>query len=109
MSPVILEQLKIFVSQLFYGRGKLLIKSPIFPAGAVSHKSVQRPSRKSRNASSARESNRPAFTSASNCRSHAAASNSSNQARKTASCSRDSLLTAVSISGTELMLKYAHQ
>ena len=43
------------------------------------HKSRQRPSRKSRIASSARASRRPAATSSSNCLSHATASNSENQ------------------------------
>jgi hypothetical protein len=62
----------------------------------VIHRSVQRPSRKSRRASSTSQSRRPADTSASNCRSHCSASNSANQARKVANSSEESWRTPFS-------------
>jgi hypothetical protein len=72
-------------------------------SGSVSHRSVQRPSRKSRRASSARWSSRPAATSSSNSRSHTSASNSANQARNAAKSAGRSLRIASSISRTVLM------
>jgi hypothetical protein len=103
MLRFLLEQRKILIGEFLNVGGKLLIKPPELRVRAVPHKSVERPSRKSRNASSASVSRRPAAASCSNCRSHASASNSENQARKVERSSRESLLTADSISLTLLM------
>jgi len=83
-------------------RGRLLDQRVILavmadPEPDEFHSSLQRPSRKSRSASSARASSRPARTSASSCRSHASASNAENHLRKAARSPRESLRTAASI------------
>src|SRR5207249_4926561 len=65
---------------LNYGR-QVTVGVPEPWGRAVLHRSVQRPSRQSRSASSARASSRPSVTSRSNWRSQAVASNSANQAR----------------------------
>ncbi len=98
-----LEQFVVFIRKPPDLLGELRMKVPELRVGAVPHNSRQRPSRRSRTASSARASKRPAATSSSNCLSHAAASNSENQSRKDKSSWRESLLTAVSISWTVLM------
>jgi len=91
------EQFVILIVESLNVLGKLCMELPELRVGAVPHKSRQRPSRRSRMASSASASRCPAATSASNCLSHAAASNSENQSRKTESSWRESLLTAASI------------
>jgi hypothetical protein len=98
-----LQEREIRVGELPNLWGKLLVKAPEFWIGAVSHKSVQRPSLRSRRASSPRASRRPAATSASNCRSQASASKSANQLRNAESSCGESRATADSISLTELM------
>jgi len=92
------QQHKIFVGEFLNFARKLFVELPELWIGAMLHKSVQRPLRKSLVASAASASRRPAATSCSNCLSHASASNSANQPRKAASSSVESLLTAVSIS-----------
>ena len=82
MSGIGLEHSVILIRKPLNLLGKLRIELPELRVGTVPHKSRQRPSRKSRMASSARASKCPAATSASNCLSHAAASNSENQSRK---------------------------
>src|SRR5947207_2834421 len=80
------------VRQLLNVGGELPVALPELPVGTMPHRSVQRPSGKSRNASSANPSSRPACTVSSNCRSQVWASSSKNQVRKTESSSRDKLL-----------------
>src|SRR5471032_383460 len=92
------QQREIFIGERLDFAGKLFVELPELWIGAMLHKSVQRPLRRSLTASSASVSRRPAVTSCSNCLSHASASNSANQLRKVASSSVESLLTAVSIS-----------
>jgi len=84
-----LEQRVIFVGELPDRFWKFVIVCPEF---------LSRP--KSRNASSANASRRPALTSSSNCLSQASASNSLNHALKVESSSRESLAMADSISRT---------
>jgi len=100
---ILLEQREIRVCEPLNSWGKLFVKAPVFWIGAVSHRSVQRPSLRSRKASSPRASRRPAATSFSNCRSQASASKSANQLRNAESSARESRVTADSISLTELM------
>src|SRR5947207_16007732 len=85
MPRIGLEQFVVLVRKPLDLFRKLSIELPKLRVGAVPHKSRQRPSRKSWMASSARASKCPAATSASNCLSHAAASNSETQSRKTKS------------------------
>jgi hypothetical protein len=85
-----LQSGKAAVRQFLNVWGKLVVRLPESAVGAVLHRSVQRPSCNSPNASSANLSSRPARTSCSNCRSHASASNSKNQVRKAESSSLDS-------------------
>src|SRR5512137_1542146 len=59
-----LEQRETPVSQLLNVGREPLVKAPEFQVGAVSHRSRQRPSSRSLNASSPRASRRPAATSA---------------------------------------------
>jgi len=103
VSWIAFKQFVILISQLLDLFRQLVVKFPEFLAGPVLHKSVQRPSRLSRNASLASASSRPLLASSSNCLSQASASKSSNQARKAESSTRVSLLTADSISGTVLI------
>lgn len=105
MPGVFLEEFVVRIGKLLYLLGKLLIELPELWARAVSHKSVQRPSRRSRMASSARASRRPAATSSSNCLSHAVASKLRNQSRNAVKSPRESFWTAFSMSTTVLMPK----
>ena len=98
MLRVAFQQREISVGELLNFAWKLFVEFPELWIGAMRHKSVQRPLRKSLMASSASASRRPAATSCSNCLSQASASNSANQLRKVANSSAESLLTAVSIS-----------
>src|SRR5436853_6009492 len=79
VTRVPLEQREIRVCQLLNFGREPLVKVPEFWIGPVPHRSLQRPSSRSRNASSPSASKRPAAASASNCRSQASASNSANQ------------------------------
>src|SRR5438034_6409706 len=103
MPRIALEQFVVGVGQLLNLLGELFIELPKLWIGAMPHKSVQRPSRRSRIASSARASRRPAATSSSNCLSHAAASKVRNQSRKAVKSPRESFWTALSISEMVLM------
>src|ERR1039458_8638028 len=85
---------------------KLAVAIPEPGIGAVPHRSVQRPARRSSRASSASASSRPDATSSSIRRSHASASNSANHARNAASSAAGSLRTASSISFT-LLINYS--
>src|SRR6266566_5312754 len=102
MMWVLFEESKICVRELLNFRRELLVKAPELWIGAVLHRSVQRPSSRSRNASSPTASSRPAAASASNCRSQASASKSANQLLNLANSSREGRATADSISLTEL-------
>ena len=94
------QQLIGLVGQAAYVFRKLAVAVPEPPIGAVPHRSVQRPARRSSSASSARASRRPAATSSSIRRSHASASCSANHARNAANSDAESRRTASSISFT---------
>jgi hypothetical protein len=98
MSRVLSKQRITGVREALNFDGQALVTVPESRSGAVVHRSVQRPSRASRRASSANASNRPSATSRSNCRSQAAESNSANQVRNATSSSSGSLRMASSIS-----------
>jgi len=72
------------IRQLSHFVRKCMVAGPESRAGAMFHRSVQRPSSRSRNASSANRSNRPAATSCSICRSQTSASKEANQSRSAA-------------------------
>src|ERR1039457_6082686 len=94
------QQLIGLVGQAAYVFRKLAVAVPESPIGAVPHRSVQRPARRSSSASSPRASRRPAATSSSIRRSHASASCSANHARNAANSDAESRRTASSISFT---------
>src|SRR5476651_1675184 len=98
MLRIVFQQRKILVGERLNFAWKLFVELPELWIGAMLHKSVQRPLRKSLMASSASASRRPVATSRSNCLSHVSASNSANQLRKVANSSVERWLTAVSIS-----------
>ena len=76
MARVVLEPFKVFIGEPLDGGGQLRAEIPEFFARPVFHNSWQRPALKSASASSASASSFPARTSAANCLSQAAASNS---------------------------------
>jgi hypothetical protein len=94
------QQLIRLVGEAAYAVRELAIAVPKPLIGAVPHRSVQRPARRSSSASSARASRRPAATSSSIRRSHASASSSANHTRNAASSAAESLRAASSISFT---------
>ena len=103
MARVLLQQPVGLVRQpsnLFW---KIVVATPEPWAGLVSHRSVQRPCRRSFKASSANASSRPADASSLIWRSQAAASNSANHARNAARSSGESWRTASSISSRVLI------
>ena len=94
------QQLVALVGETACVFWKLAIAVPESLIGAVPHRSVQRPARRSARASSASASRRPAATSSSIRRAHASASNSANHVRNAASSASESPNTASSISFT---------
>ena len=100
---VLSQQSVGLVSQAPYIVRKLPITRPKPRIGAVPHRSVQRPARRSSRASAASASRCPAATSSSIWRSQAAASNSANHALNASSSVGVSRRTASSISFTLLM------
>src|SRR5262249_46598080 len=81
---VLAQQLVTPIREPLHVRGQPVVAAPEAGGGEVSHRSEHRPSRRSRRASSASWSSRPAATSCSNWRSQASGSYSANQARKAA-------------------------
>src|SRR3954463_7201666 len=94
VARIFFQESEILVGKLLDFRGKLAIKPPELGIGTVPHRSVQRPSSRSRKASSPNVSSRPAITSFSNCRSQASASNFANQLRNVARSRGESAATA---------------
>ena len=104
MARIAAEQFVTTVSELLYFCGQCSIAIPEMRRCTMLHRSVQRPACRSANASAASQSNFPAATSASSCRSHSSASNSTNHARKAARSSGDIRRRAASTSSTVLMI-----
>src|SRR5437016_2543858 len=73
-----LEKLIIIVREVTHFGRQIFVALPKPSAGEVFHRSLQRPSRRSLSASSAKASRRPAAMSRSIWRSHTAASNCAN-------------------------------
>jgi len=94
------QQIVTLVGESLNIRWQLIVKMPEFRISPMFHSIVQRPSSRSRSASSANASSLPAKTSSSNWLSHAFASKSSNQCRNIESSSLDILVTTVLISST---------
>ena len=90
---IVLQELKALVRQSLHLNGQRAIALPEGWRRVMAHSSVQRPASKSRSASSAWRSRRPAATSSSNCRSQTTASNSTNHLRKAARSCGDNART----------------
>jgi hypothetical protein len=105
MTRVLLEERKVAICEFFDAVRQTVIRIPKTWIRPMNHSSLQRPSDRSRRASSARVSSFPFFTSASNCLSHALASNSLNQDRNCPRSDSGRSATAFSISFTVVMLQ----
>jgi hypothetical protein len=89
VTRIIFEKAVLLIRQALDRRSQAPVTSPKLRRGEVPQNSVDFPAAWSRRASSASASSFPAFTSRSIWRSHAAASNSANQRRNSASSSAE--------------------
>src|ERR1017187_1747402 len=103
MPRIVLEQRKSSVGELPCRCRQDPVTGPEIRRGMVGQSSVDRPAVCLRRTSSARPSSLPSITSASNCRSHASASNAENHSRNAASSSGWRSLTCPSICSTRLI------